>query len=50
MVCIINSEPEVALDIAERLRDTVENKVHSIVNDGEPVDICVMKRATIFLW
>lgn len=41
MVCIINSEPEVALDIAERLRDTVENKVHSIVNDGEPVDIKV---------
>ena len=41
MVCIINSEPEIALDIAERLRETVEDKVHSIVNDGKPVDVKV---------
>lgn len=41
MVCIINSEPEVAIDIAERLRAAVENTVHNIQHEGKPLDVKV---------
>ena len=41
MVCIINSEPEVAMDIAERLRSTIENTVHNIQHEGKPLDVKV---------
>lgn len=41
MVCIINSEPEVAMDIAERLRAAVENTVHNIQHEGKPLDVKV---------
>lgn len=41
MVCIINSEPEAAMDIAERLREAVENTVHSIQHEGKPLDVKV---------
>jgi diguanylate cyclase (GGDEF)-like protein len=41
MVCIINAEPEIAMDIAERLRETIENTAHSIVNEGDPIDVKV---------
>ena len=41
MVCIINSKPEVAMDIAERLRSAIENTVHNIQHEGKPLDIKV---------
>lgn len=41
MVCIINSEPEAAMDIAERLRSAIENTVHNIQHEGKPLDVKV---------
>ena len=41
MVCIINSEPEAAMDIAERLRSTIENTVYNIQHEGKPLDVKV---------
>lgn len=41
MVCIVNAEPEVAMDIAERLRAAVENTVHNIESKGKPLDVKV---------
>lgn len=41
MVCIINSEPEAAMDIAERLRSAIENTVHNIRHEGKPLDVKV---------
>ena len=41
MVCILNCPPEKAMDIAERLREKVENTVHHITVNNEPVDVKV---------
>ena len=41
MVCIVNSSPEEALDVAERLRTAVENTVHNVMQNGEPTDVKV---------
>ncbi len=41
MVCILNCPPEKAMDIAERLREKVENTVHHIAVNNEPVDVKV---------
>lgn len=41
MVCIINSEPEAAMDIAERLRSAIENTVHNIQHECKPLDVKV---------
>lgn len=41
MVCIVNAEPEKAIDIAERLREKVENTVHNIMHEGEPKEVKV---------
>ncbi len=41
MVCILNCSPDKAMDIAERLRETIENTVHSITKNNEPVEVKV---------
>ena len=41
MVCIINSDPERAVEIAERLRQAIEETTHSIVQDGKNVELNV---------
>lgn len=41
MVCILNCSPEKAMEIAERLREQVENTVHSITKNNEPVEVKV---------
>lgn len=41
MVCIINSNPEQAVEIAERLRQAIEDTTHSVVQDGKNVELNV---------
>lgn len=41
MVCILNCPPDKAMEIAERLREKVENTVHSITKNNEPVEVRV---------
>ncbi|MBQ8827383.1 MAG: GGDEF domain-containing protein, partial [Oscillospiraceae bacterium] len=41
LVCILNCSPEEAVDISERLRVKVENTVHSITHNNEPVEVKV---------
>lgn len=41
LICVLNCSPEKAVDIAERLRETIENAVHSVTHDNEPIDIKV---------
>lgn len=41
MVCIINSDPEQAVEIAERLRRAIEDTTHIVQQDGKNIELNV---------
>ncbi len=41
LVCIVNCSPEKAIDIAERLREEIENTAHTVMYNDRPTDIKV---------
>lgn len=41
LVCILNCSPETAVDVSERLRVKIENTIHNVTKNDEPVEIKV---------
>lgn len=41
LVCILNCSPETAVDVSERLRMKIENTIHNVTKNDEPVEIKV---------
>ncbi|MBQ5318253.1 MAG: GGDEF domain-containing protein [Oscillospiraceae bacterium] len=41
LVCILNCTPEEAVDVSERLRVKIENTIHNITHNNEPLEVKV---------